>query len=76
MSWTAQRRAASAVTGICASSAGDCTTVTLCQPSRLPARNTYERDAYASIEAKIAAGMNHLVRLGEQATRAELEAGR
>ena len=33
MSWTAQNRAASAVTGICASSAGDCTTVTLRQPS-------------------------------------------
>ena len=33
MSWTAQNTAASAVTGICASSAGDSTTVTLRQPS-------------------------------------------
>jgi len=37
----------------------------------LPARNTYERDAYASIENRIAAGMNHLARLGSQATRME-----
>ena len=40
----------------------------------LPARNTYERDAYASIEANLAAGMNHLAWPGKQA--AEVEAAR
>jgi hypothetical protein len=40
----------------------------------LPARNTFERDAYAAIEANLAAGMNRLARLGKQAT--EREGGR
>jgi hypothetical protein len=40
----------------------------------LPARNTFERDAFASIEANLTAGMNHLNWLGKQAS--EMEAGR
>jgi hypothetical protein len=27
----------------------------------LPARNTFERDAYAAVEANLVAGMNHLL---------------
>jgi hypothetical protein len=40
----------------------------------LPARNTYERDAYASIEANLAAGMDRLARLGKQASEMEAAA--
>jgi hypothetical protein len=36
-----------------------------------PARNAYGRDAYASIEARLAADMAHLAWLGEQASRME-----
>jgi hypothetical protein len=47
----------------------------------LPARNLYERDAYAAAEANLAAGMRHLAALGRQASAmeaaraAEAEAG-
>jgi len=37
----------------------------------LPARNLYERDAYAAAEADLAAGMRHLAALGRQATAME-----
>ena len=37
----------------------------------LPARNTFERDAYASLENQVAAGMNHLGHLGRQASQME-----
>jgi hypothetical protein len=37
----------------------------------LPARNTFERDAYAAAEANLAAGMRHLAALGRQATAME-----
>jgi hypothetical protein len=37
----------------------------------LPARNLYERDAFASFEASLTAGMNHLNWLGKQATAVE-----
>jgi hypothetical protein len=39
-----------------------------------PARNTFERDAYAAAEANLSAGMNHLNWLGKQAS--EMEADR
>jgi hypothetical protein len=45
----------------------------------LPARNTYERDAYASIEANLAAGMNRLNQAAKtqagRSAEAEPEAG-
>jgi len=34
----------------------------------MPARNLYERDAFASFEASLTAGMNHLSWLGRQAS--------
>jgi hypothetical protein len=37
----------------------------------LPARNTFERDAYASIENSVAAGMNRLAWHGKQASEME-----
>lgn len=37
----------------------------------LPARNQFERDHFASIEANLTAGMNHLNRLGKQASAME-----
>ena len=36
-----------------------------------PARNTFERDAYDSIENSVAAGMNRLARHGKQASGME-----
>jgi len=36
-----------------------------------PARNQYERDAYASIENEVRAGMNRLERQGKQAAQME-----
>jgi hypothetical protein len=41
----------------------------------LPARNSYERDAFASFEASLTAGMNHLDWLGKQATAIEAARG-
>ena len=40
----------------------------------VPAWNTYERDAYLSLEASLAAGMRHLTWQGRQAAEMEAEA--
>jgi hypothetical protein len=40
----------------------------------VPAPNTYERDAYPSFEASLAAGMRHLTWQGRQAAEMEAEA--